>query len=458
MNVVTRGMRNTFRNATRTVSIVVILGLSIGLSFVMLIAHQAVNDKIKTTLGAIGNTVNVTPTGFMAGSDANNALKTSKLRQLASLPHVIGLTQALTDHLDTEGMTSRPKSGSGGSSVGQDKDEKAKTSLKSPAKLNSSGSGLVIAGGRKLPDNFSLPVPIVGTDHPLDPSNIQATSMKITQGKAFDGAKDASEAMISSAMAKKNNVKVGSTFTAYGKKLKVVAIFESNTSAGDSYIITSLPTEQRLSGQKGVVTSAVVTADSLTHLSDVTSAVKKKLGSVADVTSNLEQANRALAPLNTVKAISVYSLAGSVFAGAIIILLTMIMIVRERRREIGILKAIGGSNLRIMGQFMSEALTFTLLGAALGLILGSIGGSPVTAALVNSSSNAGSKAPGGGMSVQGSGFSDPTLGDIANVQAHIGWDVILYGLGAAVLIALIGSAVASYFISKVRPAEVLRSE
>jgi ABC-type antimicrobial peptide transport system permease subunit len=47
---------------------------------------------------------------------------------------------------------------------------------------------------------------------------------------------------------------------------------------------------------------------------------------------------------------------------------------------------------------------------------------------------------------------------ITNIHAQIGWSVILYGLGAAILIALAGSALASFFISKVMPAEVLRSE
>lgn len=47
---------------------------------------------------------------------------------------------------------------------------------------------------------------------------------------------------------------------------------------------------------------------------------------------------------------------------------------------------------------------------------------------------------------------------VTSVTTHIGWDIILYGLGAAVAIAIIGSAVASYFIAKVRPAEVMRAE
>ena len=63
----------------------------------------------------------------------------------------------------------------------------------------------------------------------------------------------------------------------------------------------------------------------------------------------------------------------------------MVMIVRERRREIGILKAIGGSNTRIVLQFMVEAVTLTCIGAVIGLAIGVIAGNPVTSSLVDSS-------------------------------------------------------------------------
>ena len=202
------------------------------------------------------------------------------------------------------------------------------------------------------------------------------------------------------------------------------------------------------------MTRATATVDSLNNLSSATNAIKSSLGSSADVTSNVDEANQALQPLNTVKRIALYSLIGATAAGAVIILLTMVMIVRERRREIGILKAIGGSNIRIAVQFMCEALTLTVLGAMVGVALGVVGGSPVTSTLVSNSTKQPTMP--GGFGVRS--FGGPLAGSLKDVQAQIGWPIFLYGLGAAVLIALIGSALASYVISKVRPAEVLRSE
>jgi len=46
------------------------------------------------------------------------------------------------------------------------------------------------------------------------------------------------------------------------------------------------------------------------------------------------------------------------------------MSVAERTREIGVRKAIGASNVQIMGQFVAESAVMGLLGGIAGLLLG----------------------------------------------------------------------------------------
>jgi putative ABC transport system permease protein len=48
--------------------------------------------------------------------------------------------------------------------------------------------------------------------------------------------------------------------------------------------------------------------------------------------------------------------------------------------------------------------------------------------------------------------------NLSSIHAAVGWSIILYGLAAAVIIAVVGSALASFLIAKVRPAEVMRAE
>jgi ABC-type antimicrobial peptide transport system permease subunit len=45
-----------------------------------------------------------------------------------------------------------------------------------------------------------------------------------------------------------------------------------------------------------------------------------------------------------------------------------------------------------------------------------------------------------------------------NIHTEVGWSILFYGFGAALLIALIGSAIAAGLIAKVRPSEVMRAD
>ena len=56
-------------------------------------------------------------------------------------------------------------------------------------------------------------------------------------------------------------------------------------------------------------------------------------------------------------------------------------------------------------------------------------------------------------------FNEATVEDLLrNLQASAGWETLLQGLGAALFIALVGSALPALLIAKVRPAEVMRAE
>jgi putative ABC transport system permease protein len=259
--------------------------------------------------------------------------------------------------------------------------------------------------------------------------------------------------MVSTAMARENGLRVGSAFTAYGKTLTVAAVFATDNQSAANTVVTSLPVLQRLTRRPGQVINAVVTVASLSELAATTSAIERLLGPSGSVVSNLSDASKAIGDLDSVKSIALYSLAGAVGAAVVILLLVMVMIVRERKREIGILKAIGASNGRIMAQFTSEAVTFTLLGLVLGLIAGLIAAGPVTSTLV-SSSGASSAAGGAGLFRAPS----PYLSHLASLNTQAGWAVILGALAAALLVTILASGATTWMISRIRPAEVLRSE
>lgn len=463
MNLFSRGIRDAFRNSVRTVGIVVILGLSIGLALSMLIANKAVNQKIESVKSSVGNTVTIAPAGVRGTEGGGSPLTVSQLANVASLAHVSGLSEQLTDRLTTDNTSLQSAIDAG--------------SLGKRFQTESGGGATFFARGDGEMPAFSPPVSALGS---TDTGTLDGSTVKLVSGQQIDGSKDLNSALIGKNLADKNNLHAGSTFTAYGTTITVAGIFDTGTTFSNNQVIFALPTLQRLSGQSGDVTSATATVDSLTNVDSVVSAVKSKLGSSADVTSSKDSAEAAVAPLQSIKNISLFSLIGAVAAGGVIILLTMVMIVRERKREIGITKAVGGSNVRIAGQFMTEALTLTVLGAAAGLIIGVAAANPVTNMLAsNAASNSqtsmmakpglGSGGPSGpvvnfggpGAGQQGFGRrlgNNHAARGLRTIHAAAGWSVILYGFGAALLIALTGSALAAVMIAKVRPSTVMRSE
>lgn len=410
MNVLSRGVRNAFRSPVRAIAVVVILGLTTGLSFVMLIGHQSVENKVGTTLASIGTTISITPVGYATGSTANAHLTSAELGKVAQLPHVVGVDEAL------------------------------------PGSLPSGG-----AGGALLPGSPGAPVGIVGTNDPADSSNVGASALAIVSGHVIDGTDDSDDAMVSAAMAERNHLTVGSTFRAYGAVLTVAAIFDSDTANGNDTVIVPLATEQRLSGRAGEVISAVATVDSLANLSAVTGEITMFIGPGADVTSDIAQAGQALEPLQSVESLSLHSLSGAAVTSAVIILLVMVMTVRERKREVGTVKAIGSSTAGVVFQFMTEALTLAVAGGAVGLIAGALAASSITSSLVSGSGRSGSA----GSPPTGQNLA---LQHLSQVHATATIPDVFIGLAGILLIAASGSAAASYLISRIQPAEALRSE
>lgn len=455
MNVISRGIRNAFRNAIRSFSLIVILGLSIGLSLAMLIAHQAVGDKITSVKASIGNTVSISPAGVRGFEGGGNPLTESQIEPVKKLAHVTNVQETLSDRLTSSNTNLQSAIDAG--SLGK------RFAGNSGQTFSSGGGGEGQPGGSV---SFTPPVTVIGTNDPANSTSTdgQTFDFKLTSGKLFGATSSENVALVGKSLATKNNLKTGSTFTAYGTTITVDGIFDAGNTFGNDQLILPLSTVQKLSNQASDLTSVTVTVDSINNVDSVTSAVKKQLGSAADVTNAAEQTQNSIAPLENIQSISLYSLIGAVIAGSVIILLTMVMIVRERRREIGVIKAIGASNLKVMSQFTVEAATLTVLGAVVGIILGVVAGNPITHLLVTNSTSGGSGAimagPGGGGATfraggRGLGF---LRNNVSNIHAAVGWSIILYGLIAALVIAVAGSALASFFIAKIRPAEVMRVE
>lgn len=455
MNVIMRGIKNALRSPLRSGAIILMLAISIGLILCMLVARGSINNKIAEVKATAGTNITIRPAGVMGFAGGGDLLTATQISTIKNTAHISSVTSTLSDQLSTSDtdLTSSLEMGNFGERMQR-------------FESSSSSSGSSSSSSSDTTDTRPAPTPRITVTGTTDPDSVSSTggSITISSGKTIDGNSSDLVALVGTDLAEKNSLKVGSTFTAYSKTVTVVGIFETGNTFQDSGIIMPLAAVQTLTDQTDEISSVVAKVDSSDNVSSVVSSLKSSLGSKADIISEIDIANNSVSSLEGIASLALAGVVGATVAGAVIILLAMVMIVRERKREIGVIKAIGGTNITVITQFMTEALTLTVVGAVIGLSLGILVSGPMTTSLVNNASStstatssSSSSRPGGpgGMMMRG---MDQISKNFTQVTASLTPQIFLIATSMTLLIAVVGSAVPAWFIARIRPAEVLRSE
>lgn len=452
MNSISRGIRGALRSPLRSGAIVLILAISISLLLAMLVARSSIMNKITTVKAQAGTDITINPAGIRGGMGDGTPLTADQIGKISSTAHVTGASSSLTDQMGTSdtNLTSSLTLGSFGRRM--QRFESQSTDSNS------------MPDGAALNTNRPAPTPRISVTGTNKPETVVAGTA-LTAGTMIDGSSATNVALVGKGLADKNSLNVGSTFTAYGKTMTVSGIYSTNNTFQDNGIVVPLATLQTLTAQPGAVTAVTASVDSADNVESTVSTLKNTLGSSVDITSQIERANQSAASLASIANVALYGVIGAAGAGVVIILLAMIIVVRERKREIGIMKAIGGTTRTVIAQLMSESLTLTLLSAVIGFGLGILISGPMTSSLVTSQTASGQRGFGGGI---GGGFGGPRaiaagagaqLGtNLRSITTSVTPAVFAVGIGAILVIALIGSLVPALLVSRIRPAEVLRTE
>jgi putative ABC transport system permease protein len=451
MNVTTRGVKNALRNPIRSGIIVLMLAISIGLVLSMLVAKGSIESKISEVKATAGTTVTVRAAGIMGFSGGGDPLTADDIAKVTSTPHIVSSVQTLSDQLTSDNTSLTPSLELG--SFGR-RQQQTSSSVSTTENTDITAQPA-----------FSPRTTVTGT---TDPNSVATDggALTISSGETIDGSTGDLVALVGSSLATKNNLTAGSTFTAYGKTITVQGIFTTGNQFQDSGVIMPLATVQSLTDQAGAVTTMTATVDSSDNVESTVTALKTSLGTSADIISEISRAESSVSSLQGIANLALAGVIGSAITGAVIILLTTIIVVRERRREIGVIKAIGGSNAKVIGQFMWESLTLTVIGAVAGLALGVLVSGPMTTSLVSSSSPTttsttragGPGGPGGGFGGAVQGSFNQVGRNFTNITSVVTPQMFGIAIGITLLIAIVGSAIPAWFIARIRPAEVLRTE
>jgi putative ABC transport system permease protein len=152
----------------------------------------------------------------------------------------------------------------------------------------------------------------------------------------------------------------------------------------------------------------------------------------------------------------------SFIVAAVVVLASVILVIRQRIREIGIMKAIGASNGQIGFQFGLETTVITVVATVFGILLSLLFGQKIANLFTSSGSAPTITGAGGfagrGTAVFGGGGGRIFAGSIGGIHVAVSPEVVIIAFASAIILAVAASVIPVWYIARVRPAEVLRNE
>jgi len=189
----------------------------------------------------------------------------------------------------------------------------------------------------------------------------------VKEGRYFVSP-DERTAVLGSSIAGSFDLGLGDMLTIRGEPFPVTAILEATGNNDDTAIYLPLSVVQEIYDVEGYISYIAARVDDMTRMDSYIAAIVD-VANVA-VTSDQQLLSSVLAILGSVN-VTLQLIAGvALIAAAFGIINTMMTAIYERRREIGILRAIGGKSGAIFKVFLMESGLYGLLGGILGVVAG----------------------------------------------------------------------------------------
>lgn len=206
----------------------------------------------------------------------------------------------------------------------------------------------------------------------------ERSPVKLTSGHAPHGA---DEALLDADTAERKHVRVGDTLTVQAQPgtftVRIVGIATfTTTNPGAALLFLDTPTAQtKLLGSADAATSISVDAAPGVDDAVLKQRLSDELASKAyDLKTAGEQAKDAAAQLGGFLDIIKYVMLGfagiAVLVGVFLIVNTFSMLIAQRTRELGLLRALGADRRQVRRSVLTEALLLGLVGSTLGLAAG----------------------------------------------------------------------------------------
>ncbi len=271
----------------------------------------------------------------------------------------------------------------------------------------------------------------------VDPARDRAARDYVLQSGEFFPAGET--IMLPASFADALQVKVGDEIKILTRRglrsVRVGGLLRLQTSLemrGASLVLLRLATAQRLLGNSGQVDAIDLVLDDNTEESGILEAIRNQLPAGLQVQRPAARSTVSEETLLSMQMGMNFASALSLFASGLIVLNALLMNVSERRRQIGILRAIGATRQQVTRIILREAAFFGVLGTLFGVGLGIIGAKLLTLAMA-------------------------TLFQVQfSVPLTVSWGVLALSLVLGPAISLLAAWIPVWHAARVSPLEAMR--
>ncbi len=205
----------------------------------------------------------------------------------------------------------------------------------------------------------------------MDPRNQDLAELTITKGRMYKN--NSYEIILGKAAAENENKTVNDTIKLNGEIFKIVGIFETGNTFQDQGGFSPLEITQDLMDAEDNISSIYVKLDNPSNVETVEGKIDSLYGENLTTISSLSDLEMVRDLIDMLDGASWAISLLAIIIGGVGIINTMLTSVLERTRELGVLKAVGWSDRKILIMIIGESIVITLVAGVVGSICGIIG-------------------------------------------------------------------------------------
>ncbi len=412
MSTLSRSMKNIFGKKARTIVVVVIIGFSLGVFMSMSITSANITDSASALSEMMERTATVRAAGE-AGFFSTTPMPESILPTIESVENVESVQMMLIERIEGEGT-----------------DAWGRPSRMLVQGMNPGEELMLMNGG----------------------------GFEIIEGRSLEASDNSSKVtIIGTQLAESSNAYVGAYIALGDSQFKVVGILESGTRFGDMAAIVPYQAAKVAFDSEGP-SVVYVTAGSIGDVEQMVTDLRDALGADYDVVTPTDRSETQQEALDTIQSNSTTAAWLALITGMAVMVFIMILITRERIREIGVLKAIGFKNSKIISQLVTESVTLATLGFIVGVAFVIIAGPSISSMMIETGTVDQQSTTGGSSLVPGQDRPTGSTVGFAEVDFTMEPMLLVITLVVAVVLGIIGSLYPVMQAIRLSPAEALRYE